>query len=117
MWISHFIRSAVNGNVDILKEKITVTFPAANSTTDVYEPVIIYLINDEIVEAEEGFYLLITVNTSLSHSTDIRNVNMLRNGVALIRIKDFESKAFNSSVIVILYCLLYGFVDQHLTKL
>lgn len=99
MWICLFI-SAVNGNLDIINNKIAITFPAANSTTDVKMSVIIPLNNDDIVEAEEGFYLVITVNTSLSHSTNVSNMDVLRNGVALIRIKDDDSKAFNSSVIV-----------------
>ena len=100
------IQSAVNGNLDIIKDKISVTFPATISTADVSVPVIIPLINDDTVEAEEGFYLVITVNTSLGNSTDICKVNVLRNGVALIRIKDSDGKAFSVIIVccMVLFC-------------
>lgn len=55
--------------------------------------VTIPFINDDINEAEEGFYLLITVNALLSDPTDVSNAIVLRNGVALVRIRDDDGES------------------------
>ena len=55
-------------------------------------PVTIPFIDDNTNEAEEGFYLLVTVNTLLSDPTDVSNAVVLRNGVALVSIRDDDGK-------------------------
>ena len=57
-------------------------------------PVTVPLINDDTNEATEGFYLLITINTLESNPTDVADAVVLRNGVALVRIKDDDGKVY-----------------------
>ena len=54
--------------------------------------VTIPFINDDTNEAEEGFYLLVTINTLLSNPVDVANAVVLRNGVSLVRIRDDDGK-------------------------
>lgn len=78
----------LNGLRDFVGDQITVTFPPATSGAEVVMPVTIPFINDDTNEAEEGFYLLITVDTLQSDPTDVSNSVVLRNGVALVSIRD-----------------------------
>lgn len=55
-------------------------------------PVTILFINDDTNEATEGFYLLVTINTLESNPIDVANAVVLRNGVALVRIRDDDGK-------------------------
>lgn len=77
-----------NGLQDFVEDSITVTFPATTSGTEVVMTVNIPFINDDTNEADEGFYLLVTVNTLLSDPADVANAEVLRNGVALVTIRD-----------------------------
>ena len=80
-----FMWSAVNGTLDIEKDDIIVEFPTAASGGDVNVSFIIPFMNDDTIEAEEGFYLVMTVYSRA-------DFNVLRNGVALVRIEDDDSK-------------------------
>ena len=71
-----------------MADRISVTFPQTTSTAEVVIPVTIPIINDDTNEAEEGFYLLITTNLLESNPIDAANAVALRNGVALVRIRD-----------------------------
>ena len=57
-------------------------------------PITIPIINDDTNEAIEGFYLLVTINTLESNPTDVANAVVLRNGVALVRIRDDDGKIY-----------------------
>ena len=78
----------VNGLQDFVADRISVTFPQTTSTAEVVIPVTIPIINDDTNESEEGFYLLITTNLLESNPIDAANAVALRNGVALVRIRD-----------------------------
>ena len=66
----------------------TITFEPSVSPQQ--QTVTIDLVNDEINEAQEGFYLVISV-TEIS-SADEPNLILERNGVALVRITDNDGK-------------------------
>lgn len=67
-------------------DTITVTFPP--STTNDEQTVSIPITNDNVLEPEEeGFYLVVTVNTASDDSDESRS-RAIRNGVALINIVD-----------------------------
>ena len=83
-----FFTVELNGLQDFIEDRITVTFPQTTSTAEVVMPVTIPLINDDTNEAEEGFYLLITINTLESNPIDVASAVVLRNGVALVQITD-----------------------------
>ena len=57
-------------------------------------PVTIPFINDNTNEADEGFYLLVTVNTLLSDPIDVASAVVLRNGVALVTIRDDDGMEY-----------------------
>lgn len=78
----------LNGLQDFVDNRITVTFPQTSSTAEVVIPVTIPFINDDTNEATEGFYLLVTINTLQSNPLDVANAIVLRNGVALVSIRD-----------------------------
>ncbi len=82
----------LNGLQDFIADRISVTFPQTTSTAEVVMPVTIPIINDDTNEALEGFYLLVTINTVESNPTDIANAVVLRNGVALVQIRDNDGK-------------------------
>lgn len=53
-------------------------------------------VNDDVNEPLfEGFYVHISIDTDRSDPSDIANVEIIRNGVALIRIEDDDSKYAN----------------------
>ena len=84
----------LNGLQDFDADRITVTFPQTTSTAEVVMPVTIPIINDDTNEATEGLYLLVTISTVESNPTDVANAVVLRNGVALVRIRDDDSKGY-----------------------
>ena len=94
MLITQALNFAVelNGLQDFIADRITVTFPQTDSTAEVVMPVTIPIINDDTNEATEGLYLLVTINTLESNPTDVANAVVLRNGVALVRIRDDDGK-------------------------
>lgn len=64
----------------------TVTFPSTNTNDEM--TITITLIDDNINEAEEGFYLLATLDRQQSSSADLSSFTPIRNGVAEIDITD-----------------------------
>ena len=80
-----FTWSAVNGTLDVKKDDIIVEFLTTTNGGDVNMSVIIPFVNDDTIEAEEGFYLVMTVYSRA-------DFNVHRNGVALVRIEDDDSK-------------------------
>ncbi len=66
---------------------IQVTFPATTDVGQVIQTVSISLVNDEINENLEGFYLHATVDPN-SNPSDLQQVSSIRSGVTLININD-----------------------------
>ena len=64
-------------------------------------PITIPIINDDTNEPTEGFYLLVTINTLESNPTDVANAVVLRNGVALVRIRDDDGKVYFACTLVL----------------
>ena len=81
-----FYTSAI-GHRDFNENQISVTFPVTKAEVDTID-ISIPFVDDSTVEEEEGFYLLITANASLSHSTDLANAAVINKGMALVRIID-----------------------------
>lgn len=85
----------INGAQDYIEDTVTVTFPASTNPAEETINVFIPFIDDDTNEPiNEGFYVLVTINELLSSPTDVANAETIRNGIALVRIEDDDSKYF-----------------------
>ena len=84
----------VNGVRDYIEDTVTVTFPASNNPAEEAMNVFIPFIDDNTNEPiNEGFYVRVTINVVLSDPADVANAETIRDGVALVRIEDDDSKS------------------------
>ena len=91
----------LTGLQDFSEDRITVTFPQTTSTVEVVMSITIPIINDDPNENEEGFYLLLTIDTLSSDSVDVANAVVLRNGVALVRIRDNDGETCTVTTVLL----------------
>ena len=91
----------LTGLQDFSEDRITVTFPQTTSTVEVVMSITIPIINDDTNENEEGFYLLLTIDTLSSDSVDVANAVVLRNGVALVRIRDNDGETCTVTTVLL----------------
>lgn len=79
-----------SGKQDFVNTTQTVTFPPSLSVIADEREVLIGIINDDINEADEGFFLVLEIEEA--SQTDVDNTVFIRNGVALVIIDDEDSK-------------------------
>ena len=91
----------LTGLQDFSEDRITVTFPQTTSTVEVVMSITIPIINDDTNENEEGLYLLLTIDTLSSDSVDVANAVVLRNGVALVRIRDNDGETCTVTTVLL----------------
>lgn len=82
----------VSGKQDFLDDRLQVVFPPSTSTGEDVMLMNISFINDSTNEAQEGFFILASIDTIQSDPMDVQNAMAIRNGVALIRIDDDDRK-------------------------
>ena len=81
-----------SGTQDFLNDRFTVVFPPSTSVGEVEMLVTITFIDDDTNEAQEGFYLLASIDSTQSNPTDVQQAMAIRNGIALINIDDDDRK-------------------------
>ena len=83
----------LNGRLDFIDDSVTVVFPPSNFPGEETINVFIPFIDDDTNEPLfEGFYVNVSIDALRSDPVDIANAELIRNGVALIRIEDDDSE-------------------------
>ena len=76
--------------MDFDNTTIEVVFQPSTINEEQVQTVI--LLEDNFNEDIEGFYIVVQVDAARSSPTDVNNTELVRNGVALVRITDNDSK-------------------------
>ena len=76
--------------MDFDNTTIEVVFQPSTINEEQVQTVI--LLEDNFNEDVEGFFIVVQVDATRSSPTDVSNTELVRNGVALVRITDNDSK-------------------------
>jgi hypothetical protein len=82
----------VNGRQDFDNTVRTLVVPAGRESID--QTISIPIVRDRINEAVEGFMLIVRANEALSNPSDLAKLNLINDGVCLLRITDDDTIIF-----------------------
>ena len=80
----------MNGRQDFDNTVRTLVVPAGRESID--QTISIPIVRDRINEAVEGFMLIVRANEALSNPSDLAKLNLINDGVCLLRITDDDSR-------------------------